>query len=168
MKKNYPNYITKYSLRILENRLSILENEELPKIINEKAQAYKDGGPHENAGWEYAVHQAGLITGEIEEIKQRLKNPIIIDDLMINSSEVGIGTIVEIIDVDNKEKFKFVIVGMNEKHEAQEEIEYISFLSPLAKAMLGKTKQEFFCLKLQNGISESYQILSIENYFMTK
>jgi transcription elongation factor GreA len=165
MNQDYHNYITQYTLDALTEKLLQLEKIELPEVIKEKARAYEEGGPHENAGWESALHRAGLITGQIEDIQKRIKDPVIIDNLEIDTSRVGIGTIVEIIDCDIEEKFKCVIVGFNEMIQNQENLEFISFMSPLGKSLLNNKKDEIIDLNLPDGSKTTYKILSIERYF---
>lgn len=160
-----PNYITRKTLNELQKRLEHLQTVELPAIAQEKSAAYQEGGIHENAGWEAAAHQESLLLAEINQIKSRILDPVVIDDLAIDAQRVGIGTAVEILDVDSGEVSRLVLVGFNEGGRIDEYSEYVSVVAPITQAMLGKKRGETIKLTLPNGSQIEYRILSIETYF---
>ena len=160
-----PNYIMAITLEKLIDRLHFLENEHLPNIIKEKAHAYEQGGTHDNAGWETAVNEERIIYNEIYKIKERIKDPIIIEGLEIYTSKVSIGSQVKVQNTSTQDIFSFVIVGPNERITSNDEIEYVSNISPIAQAMLGKKIGEKFRFGLPSGALIEYAILDIQNHF---
>jgi transcription elongation factor GreA len=159
------NYILQSTLNELRSRLEHLRTVELPRITEEKNIAYKEGGTHENAGWDDAIHKEGLLLAEINWIENRIVDAIIIDNLDVDTSKVGIGTLVKIKDLETDEVSQFLVVGSNERGKVQTDVELLSFQAPLGQVMLNKKRGEKFDLKLGDGQVITYKILAIEEYF---
>lgn len=163
--KNNPNYIMHQTFEELKARLEHLEKVQLPWVSQEKSEAYNLGGIHENAAWEIAENEEKLIVAEINRVRARIIEPVIIDDLDIDASQVSIGTLVEVLDVEMDEINRFVIVGRDEGKRIDEQTEFVSIVSPLVQSMLGRKKGEVFDLSLPNGSKVRYKILNIAKYF---
>jgi transcription elongation factor GreA len=73
---------------------------------------------------------------------------MIIDPSSLPHNKVSFGSTVKLIDIDTQEEFIYSIVG---GVEANPDKGLISFNSPLAKQLLGKTQGDEFMAKLPGG-----------------
>ena len=112
-------------------------------LINNKrkeiAQRLKDakdnaGDLSENTEYEYAKNEQAFIEGRIEQINEILNNHVIINGNDKNGI-VDIGSTVELKDLDNKKKRKYLLVS---SVESDPENHKISDESPMGMALLGK------------------------------
>ncbi len=67
------NTVNKTSLADWKSKLKTLEEVELPKAMNRIGDAAADGDWHENAEYEDAETQVGVIQAKIEEVKDIIK-----------------------------------------------------------------------------------------------
>ena len=126
-----------------------LLNEELDRLKGgrvERSQAIgearKLGDLKENADYHAAKDRQGLIEARIRYLESRLTGARVIDVKQIkNTGKVIFGTTVTIEKVDSSEPVTYRIVG---EDESDVKNGTISNVSPLAKAMLGKSTNEFF------------------------
>lgn len=116
------------------------------------------GGMHDNAGYEYAAAQESIILSKISELENILSNVQIIKNLEINTSAVSLGTKVKLLDIETDEVKDFVIVGA---YETDLDKDHISYLTPIAKALIGKKVHEIAEIQLPKG-NVNYEVLNIE------
>ncbi len=90
-----------------------------------------------------------------------LKNVEVIDNDDIDRTKVGIGTRVQILDVDLDETDWYTIVGSTEADPVNSEDMTISNECPLFLAIKGKSVGETATLDTAEGLIE-YKILAIE------
>lgn len=116
------------------------------------------GGMHDNAGYEHAAAQESIILSKISELENILSNVQIIKNLEINTSAVSLGTKVKLLDIETDEVKDFVIVGA---YETDLDKDHISYLTPIAKALIGKKVHEIAEIQLPKG-NVNYEVLNIE------
>lgn len=122
----------------LREELRRLKTEDRPKVIQAIAEARAHGDLKENAEYHAAREQQGFIEGRIMEIEAKLSNAQVIDILEIqNTHKVIFGTTVTLVKMDTNESVTYTIVG---EDEADININKISFSSPIARAMMGKSE----------------------------
>ena len=90
-----------------------------------------------------------------------LKNVEVIEADDIDRTKVGIGTRVQILDVEFDEAEGYTIVGSTEADPTNEEEKTISNECPLFMALKGKSVGEVANLDTADGVIE-YKILAIE------
>jgi len=100
-------------------------------------QAKEFGEIGENSEYEDAKKEQAFIEGEIARLEEILSTAKIIDRKEVLTSEVSIGSLVSLENVDTGEKFKFEIVGSTEADPADGKI---SHLSPVGAAVFGAKK----------------------------
>lgn len=93
------------------NRLKAYLSGEMAEKIKE---ARSHGDLSENAEYDAAMEEQGEVASQIKEYEAILANAEIVDDETINTDEVGIGTIVKLLDVEMGEEMEYSIVGTNE------------------------------------------------------
>ncbi|MDE3077608.1 MAG: transcription elongation factor GreA [Chloroflexota bacterium] len=130
-----PVFLTKEGKAKLEGELDVLVNQKRPTIAEQIRQAKEAGDITENAAFEDAKHQQGLIEGRIQELEYMLKRAQMIDEGQHSAAAgVQLGCRVTIEDADGRQE-QYLIVG---SAEAQPRAGRISNESPLGKALLGR------------------------------
>ena len=142
----------------LQKELKKLINEERPNIIVAIAEARSHGDLSENAEYQYAKEQQSLIEGKIQELEATTALAEIIDLSQLSGSEIKFGATVEIEDDGNGSKSYYQIVG---EYESDIENKKLSINSPLARGLIGKTKDDSVEINSPKGI-KSYTILSVK------
>ena len=134
MPKPTKTILTKKAFQDLQTELEHLLNEERPKVIAEIKAAREQGDLSENADYEAARHNQGLLEIRIKEIEALLRSA---DELKISQGRkniVKIGDHVEMYRLDTKQTMKFQILGPLESDPFSN---IISNDSPIAQAILG-------------------------------
>ena len=143
----------------LESELKRRTHEERPRIIDLIAQARGHGDLSENAEYHAAKEQHGLNEGRILEIEDQLSRAEIIDvSKLTGSKTIKFGATVTLVDEDTEEKKKYQIVG---DAEADVKDGRISISSPIARALIGKTKGDTVEVTTPGG-ARSYEILDVK------
>lgn len=142
----------------LQEELKKLVNEDRRNIIAAIAEARSHGDLSENAEYQYAKEQQSLIEGKIQELESVTALAEIIDVSTLSGEEILFGAIVEIKDDESGDVSTYQIVG---EYESDIENKKLSISSPLAKGLIGKTKDDVVEIKSPKGI-KSYTILSIK------
>jgi len=144
----------------LRQELVHLKSKERPRIIKEISEARDQGDLKENAEYHAAREEQSFLEGRIIEIESKLSGAQIIDVTNIPpSGKVIFGTTIGLINLENDERVTYQIVGDD---EAEIKKGKISIHSPVARALIGKERQDIAVVKAPNGEIE-YEIQSIEH-----
>ena len=144
----------------LQNELKLLVNKERPEIIAAIAEARTHGDLSENAEYQYAKEQQSLNEGKIAELETTIANAEIIDVSKLSGKEIKFGATVKIKEEKSGEQSIYQIVG---EYESDIENKKISINSPLARSLIGKTKNEIVEVNSPKGLS-TYKVISIKFY----
>jgi transcription elongation factor GreA len=144
--------------RTLEAELQRLKSEERPRIIQAISEARAHGDLSENAEYHAAKEQQGLNEARVADIEDRISRADVIDTSKLSGTTVKFGATVTLVDEDTDEKVKYKIVGDS---EASVRDGKISISSPIARALIGKSKNDTAEVTTPKG-ARSYQILKIE------
>jgi len=128
---------------------------ELPKEL-ERARAH--GDLSENAEYHAAKERQAFIEGRAVELEDKLSRAEIIDISKLSGNSVTFGATVTLVDEDTRAKKKYQIVG---DFEANARNGRISISSPIARALIGKTKGDSVEVTAPGG-PRSYAILKVE------
>jgi len=142
----------------LETELHRLKSEERPRIIQLIAEAREHGDLSENAEYHAAKEAHGFNEAKVAELEDRLRRADVIDTSKLSGTTVKFGAMVTLVDEDTDEKVKYQIVG---DYEANVREGKISISSPIARALIGKSKNESVEVVTPKG-ARSYEILKIE------
>lgn len=116
------------------------------------------GDLSENGDYDAAKNKSGMVEAKIRDIEAKLSMADIIDPRKIGEPDrVVFGVTVEIEDIDSGEKRRLSIVGAD---ESDIDRGWISFESPLGKALIGKPSGDVIKVNLPGGVRE-YEILEI-------
>ena len=133
-------------------------SEERPRIIALIAEARQHGDLSENAEYHAAKEAQGLNEARVAELEDRIGRADIVDTTKLSGNTVKFGATVTLVDEDTDEKVKYKIVGDS---EASVKDGKISISSPIARALIGKSKGESAEVTTPKG-ARSYEILKIE------
>ncbi len=146
--------------RRLREELAELKHVARPNIVQEIAAARAHGDLRENAEYHAAKEQQGFIEGRIRDIEGKLADAQVIDITRIGlTGKVIFGTTVTLEDCDSGETVRYKIVGEDESDLA---VGKISIMSPVARAMIGKSADDTVVVSSPNGTRE-YVIDRVEH-----
>lgn len=149
--QNTKNYITPKGFAKLQAELQKLLNEERPKLTATVAWAASNGDRSENADYIYGKRRLREIDKRIRWLTKRLENSEVIDPTKSEKKDqVFFGATVTIEDEEGTQK-TYSIVGIDEAEPSKGKI---SWISPLAKALLKKKCGELVPFKSPKGFSE--------------
>ena len=144
----------------LRAELSQLKSVVRPQIVEAIAEARAHGDLKENAEYHAAKDQQGFSEGRIKEIEGKLADAQIIDVTRITpTGKVVFGATVTLIDIADDSEKRYRIVGEDEADIRQEKI---SVMSPLARAMVGKSVGDAVVVQTPNGEHE-YEVERVEH-----
>ncbi len=131
-----------------------------PQIVQAIAEARAHGDLKENAEYHAAKDQQGFSEGRVKEIEAKLSDAQVIDITRITpTGKVIFGTTVTLIDTADDSEKRYRIVG---EDEADIKEQKISVMSPLARAMVGKSEGDAIVVQTPNGEHE-YEIERVEH-----
>ena len=142
----------------LELQLKNLKEKERPAIIKAIEIALALGDLSENAEYHSAKEKQGFIESSIAVISSKIADAEIIDTSKIKSNKITFGASVSLENFDTGDETKYRIVG---EDEADIKKGLISVLSPVARALIGKTLGDIAVVRTPKGEVE-YEVLSIE------
>jgi transcription elongation factor GreA len=142
----------------LETELHRLKVEERPRIIQQISEARDHGDLAENAEYHAAKDAQGLNEAKVAELEDKISRAEVIDPAKLSGTTVKFGATVTLEDEDSGDKVKYKIVG---EHEANVREGKISINSPIARALIGKSKGDSAEVTTPRG-ARSYEILKIE------
>ena len=142
----------------LNQELHRLKTIERPSVINAIAEARAQGDLSENAEYDAARERQGFIEGRIAELEGTLSNAHLIDPATVESEGRAVfGATVEIEDLESGDRLTYQIVG---DVEADIKSNLISVSSPVARALIGKSKGDVVEVKAPSGVRE-YEVLNV-------
>jgi transcription elongation factor GreA len=150
--------LTKRGEKMLRDELTDLKSNQRPEVIQAIAEAREHGDLKENAEYHAAREQQGFIEARIKDIEAKLSNAQVIDVTALDANgKVVFGSTVKLVDLESDAEIAYQIVGDD---EADLKAGRISFGSPVAKALIGKTEGDEVAVTVPGGVKE-YEILSV-------
>ena len=143
----------------LEKELDYLKSIRRAEVAQKLKEARAFGDLSENAEYDEAKNEQGILEANIAEMEKTLENAIIVDNISIH--EVGMGSVVELLDMKKNQKKRFQIVGTNEASPVDGKI---SDESPIGKAVMRKKVGERFTVEAPVGTLE-FEVLDISLSF---
>jgi len=150
-------YYTEEGLKKLKDELHHLKTVERKMIIKAIADARDKGDLSENAEYDAAKNDQGLLEIKIGKLEEIVANARIVDSSQLDVNKVSILTTVKIKNLKNNMEMKYTIVAEN---EADLKSGKISIDSPIGKALVGKKVGENVDVTVPAGIIP-FQILEI-------
>lgn len=140
----------------LQERINLIGNVETIDNAREIEAARALGDLRENAEYKFALERRARLQAELRTLTQQLNKARILTKEDIIPGEIGVGTLVELVDSKGK-PHRYKILG---PWEADAEHNILSFQSKLAQAMIGCKAGDTFEFQ-----GETYRVESIQSYF---
>lgn len=153
-------YLTKEWLLQLEQELENLKTVKRVEIAEKLKEAISFWDLSENSEYEDARSEQAQVELRISDLEEQLKNVELIDESAQKWGRVSMWSVVEIKNIQTKEKDILKIVGSTEANILAE-TPTISNDSPIWKALLWKKQWEKVKVTAKSGTFE-YEIISIK------
>jgi transcription elongation factor GreA len=128
-------YMTAEGLQKLKEELHLLETIERPRVIAAIAEARDKGDLSENAEYDAAKEEQGILESKIAMIKAKIMDARIIDETAISTDEVQILTKVKVLNLKTNQEKIYQLVTEGEANVAEGKL---ATTTPIAKGLLGK------------------------------
>lgn len=154
------NYMTPGGFARLKSELDALVGKERPALVATVAWAASNGDRSENADYQYGKKRLREIDRRIRFLIKRLDGAEVVDPASPrdddNADRVFFGATVKVRDAAGRER-TVAIVGIDETDTARG---YISWISPMARALLRGRKGDTVALRTPSG-TEEIEILEV-------
>jgi transcription elongation factor GreA len=143
---------------VLEDELKHRQQVERPRIIQQITDARTHGDLSENAEYHAAKEMQAHNEGRIGELEDKLARAEVIDVSKLSGDTIKFGATVTVVDEDTAKKQVWQIVG---EPEADAKKGKISITSPLARALIGKSKGASVEVVTPGG-AKAYEVKKVE------
>ena len=150
--------MTAAGYRALEDEINHLKSVERHAVVKMIAEARAHGDLSENAEYHAAKERQAFIEGRVMELEDKIGRADVIDISKLSGTTVKFGATVTLVDEDSNAKTKYQLVG---DLEADAKKGRISISSPIARALIGKSKGDTVEVASPGGV-RSYEILKVE------
>lgn len=151
-------YLSHERLRELEQELKKLKTDGRKDMAERIAEARAHGDLSENAEYDAAKEEQGLLELKISKMEDMLSRVRIVDTTVFPDDEVHILSTVKVKNKKNNKEYTYKLVS---PEEANLEKGKIAITSPVGAALMGKKLGEVTKAKVPAGIIE-FEILDIE------
>ena len=141
----------------LQEELEYLVTVRRKEVADKLKEARSYGDLSENAEYDEAKNEQGMLEAQIADLEATIANAIIVDDGDISLDEVGVGSFVKLKDFDLNEIIEYQIVGSTESDPDNNKI---SDESPIGKACLKKKVGDVFEVEAPIGALK-FEVLDI-------
>lgn len=149
--------LTKERLEQLQEELNYLKTTREQEVAELLKVARSFGDLSENSEYDEAKNEQSKLYGRIAEVENILAHAVIIDDADIEHDVVGLGSTVELEDMEFGDVDKYEIVGSQEANPA---VGRISDDSPIGRAILGKKAGATVSVDAPSGTLQ-FKIISV-------
>ena len=153
------NYITPQGHAAIEAEFHELLKVERPALVKVVSWAAGNGDRSENGDYIYGKRRLRQIDSRLRFLMQRMDLAVIVDPATQQGLEkVFFGAWVTLYSLKNEAEQTYRIVG---KDELEPSLGYISWVSPLARAILGKQVGDIVKVTTPAG-EEQYEIIEVQ------
>ena len=149
--------LTPEGYKKLQDELDYYIQVKRPEAAERVKLARELGDLSENAEYDAAKNDQGMIEGHIRELEETLKLAKVIDGDAIDTTVVSVGCFVKLHDLEYDEIEEYKVVGSAEANYAEHKI---SNESLLGAALIGHKVKDVVEVKAPAGVSQ-YKILNI-------
>lgn len=147
----------KEGMKNLTDELEQLKTVRRPAVSEKIKIARGFGDLSENAEYDEAKKEQAEVEERILVLEDILKYARVISDDEKQEGVVGLGSKVELLDIEFDETFEYSIVSTI---EADPDNDKISIESPVGKSLIGKKANDIVKVEIPHGVVE-YKILSV-------
>ncbi|WP_274649215.1 transcription elongation factor GreA [Paenibacillus humicola] len=156
--ENEQTILTPEGFKKIEDELRVLKSTGRRELAERLKVAISYGDLKENSEYHSAKEDQAFMESRIQMLERMLKNARVVDTAGMNLSEVNIGCVVTLNDIEFAEKVEYRIVSPAEADVADNKI---SYESPLGKELLGKKVGDTISVEAPVGTLQ-YELLEIK------
>ena len=149
--------VSKAGYAKLQEELEYLITVKRREVAQKLKEARSFGDLSENAEYDEAKNEQGILEAQILELQKTLENAEVVDDDKISVDEIGMSSVITIRKVGSDKIEKFTIVGTN---HADIKAGKLSDESPIGKAALKKKVGDIFTVEAPAG-ELKFEVLEI-------
>lgn len=149
--------MTEFGYKKLTLELSDLKKRQRPETVIELDIARSHGDLKENAEYHAAKDRLAFLDARIGELSDLLSRTQVIDPASYDHDKIRFGSTVMLENLETNDEVTYTIVGSTESNPKKG---LISYYSPLAKQLLGRSEGEEVTIVLPGGKQE-YEILEV-------
>ena len=135
----------------LKAELKKIKTEDRPRNIQAIEEARDHGDLSENAEYDAAKNEQGLIEARLREVEDRIARAQVIDPSTLSGDRVVFGATIDLEDMNSGETFTYRIVG---EDEADLTDGRISVTSPVARALIGTEEGDEVSVSVPGGLRQ--------------
>ena len=151
-------YLTKEGLQRLKDELHHMKTVERPRISQSIADARAQGDLSENAEYDAAKEEQGLLEARIAKMETTISEARLVDDSKIDPTKAYILSTVKVKTLSNNTEQTYTLVSAEEADIFKGKI---SIMSPIGKGLLGKSVGDKVDVNLPNGNTLALEVLEI-------
>jgi transcription elongation factor GreA len=144
-------YMTEEGLQKLKDELQYLETVERQRVITAIAEAREKGDLSENAEYDAAKEEQGVLESKIAQIKRQLMDARVLDTADIRTDEVQIHTKVRVKMLNTGKEKTYQLVTEADANSLEGKI---AVTTPIAKGLMGKKVGEVAKVQVPAGLLE--------------
>lgn len=139
---------TEEGFKALKEELDYLKNVRRQEVKQDLALARSFGDLSENSEYDEAKNEQAKVEARITELEYIIEHTTVMDETELDSSKVGMGSVVKVQDVTKGREITYSIVGSNEVNALEHKI---SDVSPVGAALMSKHKGDEVEVETANG-----------------
>ena len=151
-------YLSKERLKEIEDELRELKTNGRKKMAERIAEARSYGDLSENAEYDAAKEEQGLLELKISKLEDLLSRARIVDLSILPKDQIHILSKTTVKNLNNSKTFEYTLVSAE---EADLEKGKIALTSPVGQALMGKKVGDITEAKVPAGVIK-FEIISIE------
>ena len=151
------SYYTKEGLQKLRDELEHMKSVERPRISQQIAEARDKGDLSENAEYDAAKEEQGMLEMRISKLEETIANARILDSSMVDTSKIMVLSNVKMKNQATGKVFQYKLVS---EQEADLKKGKISVNSPIGQGLMGKSVGDVAEIQVPQG-KMKFEILDI-------
>ncbi len=140
---------TEEGFKALKEELEFLKNVRRQEVKQDLALARSFGDLSENSEYDEAKNEQAKVEARITELEYIIQHTTVMDETELDSSKVGMGSVVKVLDTTKNKEITYSIVGSNEVNALEHKI---SDVSPVGAALMSKHKGDEVEVETANGV----------------
>ena len=151
------SYMTEDGYKKILDEIAFMENVKRPEISRAIAEARDKGDLSENAEYDAAKEEQGLLEMKISQLKDLIANARFIDESKLNTHTIQILNKVKIKNTRNNAVMQYTIVSESEANLKEGKI---AASTPIAKGLMGKKVGDVVEIQVPSGIM-TFEVVDI-------
>ena len=149
--------VTDEGLRKLKEQLEYLKSTKRKEVVEAIREALSFGDLSENSEYDEAKDLQAKVEAQILELEETPKNVKVVKESDAPHDQVGIGSIVKVLDIEFDEEIVYTILGSTESDPLANKV---SDQSPIGRAVLGAKVGDVVTVEAPGG-NIKFKILEI-------